>query len=157
MTSTALYPGSFDPVTKGHMTLIKQACILFDSVVVAIAINTQKKNYFKLEKRLHMLEVALADMPQVTISTFDGLTVDFAEKINARCIIRGLRMASDFEFEFQLAGMNQDLNPAIHTCFLPAISEFSHISSSMTREVLSLGGDISHFVDPNVLELIYRN
>lgn len=157
MTSIALYPGSFDPITKGHMALIKQACTLFDSVVVAIAINTQKNNFFKLEKRIQMLEVALQSISNATISTFDGLTVDYAEKIKARCIIRGLRMASDFEFEFQLAGMNQDLNPSIHTCFLPAISEYSHISSSMTREVLSLGGDISHFVDPNVLALIQKD
>lgn len=154
MKKIALYPGSFDPITKGHMALIEQAHELFDIVVVAIAHNTQKKAYFSLEQRHKMLSASLAHLPKVSLVSFSGLTVSFAQEIGAQCILRGLRIASDFEYEFQLAGMNRDLDQSIFTYFLPSIGEFSHISSSMTKEVLLLGGDISPFVCPSVHQII---
>ena len=154
MKKIALYPGSFDPITKGHQAIIEQAHELFDTVVVAIAHNTQKKTFFSLEEREQMLSAALAHLPKVTLTNFRGLTVSFAKAIGAQCILRGLRIASDFEYEFQLAGMNRDLDQSISTYFLPSIGEFSHISSSMTKEVLLLDGDISPFVCPRVYQMI---
>ena len=146
----AMYPGTFDPVTRGHQDLIRRAARIFDQVVVAVAHSPRKEPVFDLETRLDLLREVLADCANVRIESYEGLTVDFARDNGLGAIIRGLRAASDFEFEFQLATMNRQLEDDIETVFLTPAEQFTYISSSLVREVASLGGDVSHFVDPVV-------
>jgi pantetheine-phosphate adenylyltransferase len=157
MTAKAIYPGSFDPLTKGHMTLIAEAAKLCDELIVAVAINTTKTSLFSLEDRLLMLHLVYADMPNISIASFSGLTVDFARANGASILVRGLRLSADFEYEFQLAGMNHDLDAEVQTIFLPSIGGYSHVSSSMVREVIRLGGDISKFVPKEVISVITKS
>lgn len=146
----ALYPGTFDPMTNGHIDLVQRAAKLFDKVVVAIASNDKKCPRFSLDKRIELAQHVLADCPNVVVKGFDILLVDFAREQQANILIRGLRAVSDFEYEFQLASMNRNLAPEIESVFLMPADEYSFVSSSLVKEVATLGGDISSFVHPIV-------
>jgi len=150
----ALYPGTFDPITNGHIDLVQRAARLFDKVIVAIASNSKKNPLFSLETRIQLARDVLADCPNVTVKGFDCLLIDFAHQENASILIRGLRAVSDFEYEFQLASMNRNLAPDIESVFLMPADEYSFISSSLVKEVAALGGNISKFVHPLVDEAL---
>lgn len=151
MTTTAIYPGTFDPLTNGHTDLVARASKLFDKVIVAVAINPGKKPVFSLEERVALTEQTLAEFGNVEVCGFEGLLVDVAKDNKADVILRGLRAVSDFEHEFQLASMNRKMQPDVETMFLTPSEQFSYISSSLVREIAALGGDVSDFVAPNVL------
>ncbi|HET6655752.1 MAG TPA: pantetheine-phosphate adenylyltransferase [Gammaproteobacteria bacterium] len=148
--ATALYPGTFDPITNGHRDLVRRALKLFDRVVIAIAANPSKAPMFDLDQRCELARASLADLSGVEVSGFSGLTVQFARERNIGVILRGLRAVSDFEFEFQLAAMNRHLSPEVETVFLTPHERFTFLSSSMVREVAGLKGDVSQFVQPAV-------
>ena len=150
MKTIAVYPGTFDPITNGHIDLVMRASRLFEHVIVAVAINPSKKPAFALEERVNLAMQTLQDLPNVEVCSFQGLLVDVAREKKAQVIIRGLRAVSDFEHEFQLAGMNRHMEPNVETMFLTPAEQFSYISSSLVREVASLGGDVSAFVPPCV-------
>lgn len=153
----SIYPGTFDPITKGHTDLVERALHLFDKVIVAVAENTSKEPVFSLEERIEMARVALEEYKRVEILPLPGLLVTFAQQHNAKAILRGLRAVSDFEYEFQLAGMNRKLAPEIETLFLTPAEKYAYISSSLVREIAALGGDVSPFVHEKVMaELIRR-
>lgn len=152
MTRTALYPGTFDPITFGHMDIIKRASRLFDHLVVAVAGHPShsKSPMFSLEERVELTREVVRDIPRVSVCGFSNLLADFARDCGASTIVRGLRAVSDFEYEFQLASMNKALNAEVDTIFLPTSTPYTYISSSLVREVAALGGDIDQFVDPRV-------
>ena len=151
----AIYPGSFDPITNGHIDLIKRASKLFDEVVVGITQNSKKTAFMSIDERISLSSEILKDINNVKVLSFNTLLVDFAEEQNAQVILRGLRAVSDFEYEFQLSGMNKHLNSNIETLFMTPAEQYANISSSLVREILSLGGDISHFV-PNSVETLLK-
>ncbi|HID49374.1 MAG TPA: pantetheine-phosphate adenylyltransferase [Chromatiales bacterium] len=151
MNITAIYPGTFDPITNGHADLVERACRLFDRVVVAIAAGATKGTVFSLEERVELAREVLAGYGNVEVCGFDILLVDFMHQRKAQVIIRGLRAVSDFEYEFQLASMNRNLAPDVETVFLTPAEQFSFISSSLVREIAALGGDVSAFVHPAVM------
>jgi len=153
MKSIAIYPGSFDPITNGHIDLIHRACKLFDEVIIAITQNVNKTSMLSIDKRIEAAEASITSLSNARVLGFNSLLVDFANDHNAQIIIRGLRAVSDFEYEFQLSGMNKRLNPKIETLFMTPSEEFANISSSLVREIFSLGGDISAFV-PAPVEII---
>ena len=154
MSITAIYPGTFDPITNGHIDLVHRASKLFEHVIVAVAINPTKTPAFNLSERVALAKETLADLPNVEVCGFDGLLVDIAREKQAQVIIRGLRAVSDFEHEFQLAGMNRHMEPNVETMFLTPAEQFSYISSSLVREVAALGGDVSAFVAPCVAQAL---
>jgi pantetheine-phosphate adenylyltransferase len=156
MTVSAMYPGTFDPITLGHEDLVRRACRLFDKVVVAIAANPGKEPMFTLEERVNLAKTALADIENVEVSGYEGLTVDFARANGLGVILRGLRAVSDFEYEFQLANMNRHLAEDVETAFLTPTETYNFISSSLVREICTLGGDISEFVSPIVFEALQK-
>ncbi len=143
-----VYPGTFDPITNGHIDLVERACNLFDSVVLAIAASTKKNPLFTLEERVSQAEQVLAHLPNVEICGFDVLLADLVKQKKAQAVVRGLRAVSDFEYEFQLANMNRALSPEMESLFLTPAEHLSYISSSLVREIASLGGDVSKFVHP---------
>jgi len=151
MQITAIYPGTFDPITHGHSDLVERATRLFDYVIVAVAANPLKKPAFSVEERIDMARSALADIDRIEVCGFDTLLVDFAREKQASVILRGLRAVSDFEYEFQLAGMNRKLAPGIETVFLMPAEQYAYISSSLVREIAALGGDVSSFVHQRVM------
>lgn len=148
----AVYPGTFDPFTRGHEDLVRRAARLFAHVVVGIAESHSKRPIFPLAERVDMARELVKDLPNVKIVGFDGLLMDFLRERNARVILRGLRAVSDFEYEFQMAGMNRSLHPDIETLFLTPGEQYMFISATMVREIASLGGDVSKFVHPLVAE-----
>ncbi len=150
----AIYPGSFDPITNGHIDLIKRASKLFDEVIIDITQNSKKSAFLSIDQRLDMTSKTLSDISNIKVMSFNTLLVDFAKAQNAQVILRGLRAVSDFEYEFQLSGMNKHLNPTIETLFMTPAEQYANISSSLVREILSLGGDISHFVPKSVEALL---
>jgi len=147
---TAVYPGTFDPITNGHIDIIKRALNIFDKVIIAVSVDSTKNPLFTVEERIKMISEAVKEMQRIKIDSFGGLLVDYAKKINAIAVIRGLRAVSDFEYEFQMALMNRRLNENIETVFLMPNEKFTYLNSSIVREVVSLGGDISEFVPKNV-------
>ncbi len=150
MQITAIYPGTFDPITHGHSDLIQRAVKLFDRLIVAVAENPVKSPTFSIEERIEMAQSALEGIERVEICGFDKLLVDFIHERQAQVILRGLRAVSDFEYEFQLAGMNRKLAADIETAFLMPSEQHAYISSSLVREIATLGGDISPFVHPKI-------
>jgi pantetheine-phosphate adenylyltransferase len=151
MQITAIYPGTFDPITNGHTDLIRRAARLFDRVVIAIAANPEKGPMFTMEERMQLARNVLADIKGVSVDGFDDLLIACARRHDARVILRGLRAVSDFEYEFQMAGMNKRLGPDIETAFLPASEHDTFISASLVKEIARLGGDIAEFVHPSVV------
>lgn len=147
---TAVYPGTFDPITNGHSDLVRRASNLFDHLILAVAKNSGKNPAFDLDQRLTLAQTVLKDMKNVEICAFDNLLVEFVQQRRANVILRGLRAVSDFEYEFQLAGMNRRLDPIIETLFLTPAEQFTFISAGLIREIASLGGDVSEFVHPDV-------
>jgi pantetheine-phosphate adenylyltransferase len=152
----AIYPGTFDPITRGHEDLVLRAASLFDHVVLAIADSPSKRPFFSLEERVQMAKDALAGHPNIEIMGFSGLLMDFLRSQGARIILRGLRAVSDFEYEFQMAGMNRKLYPDVETIFLTPGEQYMFISATMVREIAALGGDVSHFVNPLILSRLRR-
>ena len=154
MTVKAIYPGTFDPVTNGHRDLVQRAARLCDQVVVAIAKgggSGSKAPVFSLEERVDLAKEVVGDLPNVEVCGFDSLLMDFVREQQAQVILRGLRAVSDFEYEFQLASMNRHLDQSIETIFMTPAEQYSYISSSLVREIASLGGDVSPFVHPKVV------
>ena len=151
-----LYPGTFDPITNGHVDLVKRAAKLFDEVVIAVASGHHKKPLFDFEERVHLVETVFTDLPQVSVIGFEGLLVDFMREKNATAVLRGLRAMSDFEYEFQLANMNRELDENFEAVFLTPSQQYSFISSTLVREIGKLDGDVSKFVPPCVEEAFER-
>jgi pantetheine-phosphate adenylyltransferase len=149
-----IYPGSFDPITNGHLDVINRAATLFDEVVVAVAFNEQKQGLFTAEERLALLREVSGAMPNIRIAQFDGLLMDFARKEGATAVVRGLRAVSDFEFEFQMALMNRKLEPQIETIFLMPAEKYTYLSSRIVKEIARLGGDVSSFVPVSVAKAL---
>ena len=152
----AVYPGSFDPVTNGHLDVIERARKLFDEVIVAVAHNDEKQALFSLEERLQFLQDSIGKIDMVRIAQFDGLLVEFATAQKASAVIRGLRAVSDFEFEFQMALMNRKLEAGVETIFLMPKEEYTYLSSRIIKEIARLGGDVSSFVPPLVSKALVR-
>ncbi len=150
MAVSAMYPGTFDPITLGHEDLVRRATRLFDRVVVAIAANPSKEPMFTLEERVDLAQTVLAGLDNVEVMGYSGLTVDFAKDHGLEAIVRGLRAISDFEYEFQLANMNRHLTDEVESVFLTPTETYTYISSSLVREICAMGGDISEFVSPAV-------
>ncbi len=150
MKRTIVYPGTFDPLTRGHEDIVRRALNLFDEVVVGVAINTPKQPCFAQDERVELARAVLGDLPGVRVEPFSGLLVDFVRAQGARMVLRGLRAVSDFEYEFQLAGMNRRLDPNLETVFLTPAEQHMFISASMVREIARLGGDARPFVHPLV-------
>ena len=152
MRVTAIYPGTFDPMTVGHIDVAQRASRMFDDVIVAVAASTNKNPFFSLDERVSMATRITAELDNVTVQSFDGLLVDFAARVDSKVIIRGLRAISDFEYEVQIAGVNRHLSPSIETIFIASSQDYTFLSSSIVREIARLDGDVSEFVHPLVLE-----
>jgi pantetheine-phosphate adenylyltransferase len=150
--AVAVYPGTFDPFTRGHEDLVRRGALLFDRIVVAIAQSSGKSPIFDLDERVAIAREILAPFTNVEVVGFDGLLMDFLRARKARLIMRGLRAVSDFEYEFQMAGMNRKLFPDVETVFLTPADEYMFISATMVREIARLGGDVSKFVQPAVMD-----
>ena len=150
MTRIAVYPGSFDPPTKGHEDLVRRSLTLADHLIVAVAINVVKQPLFSVEERLELLRASVGDDSRVSFQAFDGLLAEFAKRVGATIIVRGLRAVSDFEYEFQMALMNRQLHPSLETVFLVPAVDLTYLSSSLVREVARFGGDVTPLVHPKV-------
>ena len=153
----AIYPGTFDPVTNGHIDIIKRACKIFDKIIVAVADNKDKKTMFNLEKRVEMMKKATSKFSKVEVKSFNTLLVEFAKKENAKIIIRGLRAVSDFEYELQMGYANKSLYSEIETIYLMPKLENAFISSSVVRSILKYNGDVSHLVPKEIINDVYSN
>jgi pantetheine-phosphate adenylyltransferase len=149
---TAFFPGTFDPVSLGHIDVVRRAAALFDKLIVAVAINTSKEPMFSLEKRVEMLKRTCSDIANVEVISFEGLLVEAIEKYDVATVVRGLRAISDFEYEFQMAMMNREINAKFETVFLMPSPQYSFVSSRMIKEIVSLGGDVSPFVPEIVMD-----
>ena len=153
---TVVYPGTFDPITNGHIDLVERACRLFDKVIVAVAASSRKNPLFTLDERVELAQDTLSHLPNVEVCGFDILLVDFVRQKSAQAVLRGLRAVSDFEYEFQLANMNRALEPNMESLFLTPAEHLSYISSSIVREIAMLSGDVSKFVAPAVESALVR-
>lgn len=152
----AIYPGTFDPVTYGHIDVIRRSAKIVDELVIGVLVNNQKTPLFSPEERVEMLESVVKDIPNVRVVAFNGLLIDFAEEQNANFVIRGLRAVTDFEYELQMAQTNRIIDPDIDTIFLTTSLEYAYLSSSTVREVASFNGDISKFVPEHIAELVKK-
>jgi pantetheine-phosphate adenylyltransferase len=153
---TVVYPGTFDPITNGHIDLVERACRLFDHVIVAVAASSRKNPLFTLDERVDLAQQTLAHLPNIEVCGFDILLVDFVRQKEASAVLRGLRAVSDFEYEFQLANMNRALEPTMESLFLTPAEHLSYISSSIVRVIAVLGGDVGKFVAPAVEAALVR-
>ncbi|MCQ2496063.1 MAG: pantetheine-phosphate adenylyltransferase [Lachnospiraceae bacterium] len=151
-----LYPGTFDPVTLGHLDIIKRSARVVDKLVIGVLPNQAKRPWFTVEERMELIRKVTADIPNVVVDCFDGLTVDFGRQIGAATIVRGLRAITDFEYELQIAQINHKLNPDIDTIFFTTSVEYSYVSSSIVKEVTTYGGDISSFVPAEIIDDIFE-
>ncbi len=149
-----VYPGTFDPITLGHMDLITRISALFDRVIVGVSASTRKSTLFSIDKRVELAKTVLKANPKVEVVPFEGLLVDFAQQLQATVILRGLRSASDLDYELQLAGMNQQMAPLIETIFMSPAIKYSFLSATLVREIAELGGDVSDFVHPEVMKAL---
>ena len=154
LTHTVVYPGTFDPITNGHVDLVERAAKLFERVVVAVATSEKKTPLFSLEARVELAQTALGHVSAVEVVPFNGLLIDFVRQYDSHCVLRGLRAVADFEYEFQLANMNRALKPDFESVFLTPSENLAYISSSLVREIASMGGDITPFVATNVAEAL---
>ncbi|GEP42792.1 pantetheine-phosphate adenylyltransferase [Brevifollis gellanilyticus] len=152
----AIYPGSFDPITNGHLDVLQRAAGIFDELIVAVAKDNAKQSLFSVEERVEMLSLATEHLPNLRVLPFEGLLVDFARKQKAIALVRGLRAVSDFEFEFQLALMNRKLEPNLETLFLMPREELTYISSRLVKEISRLGGNVNQFVPPHVVTALKK-
>ena len=153
----AIYPGSYDPITNGHLDIIKRSSFLFDEIIVAVAKNSEKDtSFFSLKERIRMIKKATSEIENVKVDSFDGLLVNYAKDKKAKVIIRGLRALSDFEFEFKMALMNRSLKDDVSTVFMMPHEKYTHISSSLVKEVSCLGGDVSKYVPVNVNTILKK-
>jgi len=152
MRVTAIYPGTFDPLTVGHIDVARRAASMFDDLIVAVAASTNKGPFFSLEERVDMATQILGDLENVTVQSFGGLLMDYAHDVDSRVIVRGLRAISDFEYEVQIAGVNRHLAPDVETVFIAASQEYTFLSSSIVREIARMHGDVSEFVHPVVIK-----
>ena len=152
MNKIAVFPGSFDPITKGHESVIRRALPLFDQIIIAIGINSEKKGFFPIEKRMEWIRETFEGEKKISVQTYEGLTIGFCKKEKAEYLLRGLRTSADFEFERSIAHMNRDMHPGIETIFLLTTPEFTHVSSTIVREIVRNGGDASRFV-PDAVKL----
>ncbi len=150
MTTKAIYPGTFDPITKGHIDLAERASQLFDEVVIAIAASPSKQPLFDVNERLEMAQISLSHIDNISVVGFNGLLIECVRTAQAQVVLRGLRAVSDFEYEFQLAAMNRRLDPTVETMFLTPSENYTFLSASMVKEIASLGGDVSQFLHPQV-------
>jgi pantetheine-phosphate adenylyltransferase len=151
-----IYPGTFDPITLGHIDLVKRALSVYDKVILAVAESPKKQPVFSCQERVALAKTALADFERLEICSFSGLLVEFARQKKTKLILRGLRAVSDFEYELQLAGMNRHLAPDVETTFLTPSDQYAYISSSLVREITALGGDVSQFVPRNVAQALKK-
>lgn len=151
-----IYPGSFDPVTQGHLDIILRASKLVDKLIIGVLVNGAKSPMFSMEERVELIRRVTANLPNVEVEAYDGLLVEFAKQKGAGILVRGLRAVTDFEYELQIAQTNHKLNPSVETVFLTTSVEYSYVSSSIVREVASYGGDISQFVPECIVEDIYK-
>ncbi|HJP06761.1 MAG: pantetheine-phosphate adenylyltransferase [Acidiferrobacteraceae bacterium] len=156
MTTKAIYPGTFDPITRGHIDLAERAGVIFNEVVVAISASPAKEPLFSLEERLDMARLSLSHVDNITITGFDGLLIDCVHNAGAQVVLRGLRAVSDFEYEFQLAAMNRRLDPTIETMFLTPSERYTFLSASMVKEIAGHGGDVSQFLHPQINERLNK-
>ena len=152
----AIYPGSFDPVTLGHVDIIRRSTEIVDELIVAVLTNYAKNPLFSVEERVNMIKEITADIPKVKVESFSGLLVDFAKENDANIIVRGLRAVTDFEYELQISQMNRTIYPKVDTMFLTTSLEYAYLSSTIVKEVASYGGDISHFVPECIIDRIYK-
>jgi len=150
MTKNAIFPGSFSPFTVGHQSVVNRALPLFDKIIISIGINSEKNQYFSIEERLQWIKDVYGNNPKIEIKFYEGLTVDFCKKENANYILRGLRDSHDFKFEKGIAQMNKDLNKEVETIFIITPPEISHISSSIIRDIIKNGGDVSKFIPKEI-------
>lgn len=150
MSKIAVFPGSFDPITKGHESIVKRASPLFDEIIIAIGKNTNKKEFFSLEKRINWIDEVFEDFPHIRVDQYSGLTVDYCKKVGATYILRGLRTSADFEFERSIGQTNKKIYPKIETIFLLTTPEHTAINSTVVREILSYGGDVSQFIPDSI-------
>lgn len=151
---SVLYPGSFDPVTNGHLDVARRASAIFDRVLIAVAVNSEKSPLFTLEERVELIQEACKEIPNIEVISFRGLLVDAIDKFNAQAVIRGIRAVSDFEYEFQMALMNRELNSRCETLFMMPSPEYSFVSSRLIREIAKNNGEIASFVPPNVAQAV---
>lgn len=154
--TTALTPGTFDPITCGHLDIINRASTLMDEVIVAVAESTPKNTLFTIEERTDLASKATAHLPNVRVESFDGLLVDFARKMGVSVVVKGLRAITDFEYEFQMTALNYQLDQELETLFIMSTPQHMYLSSSIVREIASLGGDVSQFVTPAAAEALHR-
>ncbi|AFY62737.1 pantetheine-phosphate adenylyltransferase [Synechococcus sp. PCC 6312] len=152
----AIYPGSFDPITLGHLDVIQRGCRLFERVIVAVSRNLQKQPLFTVEERIQQIRTCTEHLSNVDVDTFDGLTVTYAQIQGAKVLLRGLRVLSDFEYELQMAHTNKSLWPEVETVFLTTSNEYSFLSSSLVKEIARFGGSVTHLVPPNVVQDLGR-
>lgn len=152
----AIYPGSFDPITFGHLDMIERSAKMADELIVAVLKNSAKNPLFSVKERVSMIEEITSHLSNVKVTSFEGLLIDYADEVDASIIIRGLRAVTDFEYELQIAQTNRIVNPKIDTLFLTTSLEYSYLSSTIVKEVASYGGDISHFVPKQLIERIYE-
>ncbi|PKK38652.1 Phosphopantetheine adenylyltransferase [Clostridiaceae bacterium JG1575] len=157
MTNIAVYPGSFDPISLGHLDIIERAATIFDKVIVAVLINTEKKGFFPIEERIDMIRLVTSHLPNVEVRGFSGLTVNFLKEVGARVIIRGLRVVSDFDFELQMANANRAMEPEIETLMMMTSPKYSYLSSSLVRQVMHFGGNLEGFVPGPIMERLKKN
>ena len=152
----AVYPGSFDPITKGHLDIVNRACKLFDRVIIAVSVNAAKQNTFTFEERVELIRSCTAHLSNLVVVQMHGLLADYVDEVGACAIVKGLRAVSDFEYEFQMALANKKLNPKAETVFLTTAEQYMYLSSSLVKQIASFGGDISEFVPPETLPKIER-
>ncbi len=157
MVNIAVYPGSFDPISLGHIDIIERAAKIFDKVIVAVLINTDKKGFFPIAERIEMVKLTTEHIPNVEVRGFSGLTVNFLKEVDARVIIRGLRVVSDFDFELQMANANRAMEPEIETLMMMTSPQYSYLSSSLVRQVMHFGGNLTGFVPAAIIERLKQN
>ncbi|NLB22161.1 MAG: pantetheine-phosphate adenylyltransferase [Clostridium sp.] len=157
MVQTAVYPGSFDPISLGHLDIIERASKIFDKVIVAVLINPDKTGFFPIEERIEMIQLVTSHLPNVEVRGFSGLTVNFLKEVGARVIIRGLRVISDFDFELQMANANRAMEPEIETLMMMTSPDYSYLSSSLVRQVMHFGGKLEGFVPGPIIDRLKEN